>query len=44
MGAQLLLWTIWAIGLVAIVGLIWLTADVEDEPGASAPAGRRAHS
>ena len=44
MGAQLLLWTIWAIGLVSIVGLIFLTADLEDEPRASAPPGRRAHS
>jgi hypothetical protein len=44
MGAQLLLWVIWLIGLFAIVGLIWLTVEEQDEPGASAPPGRRAPS
>jgi len=41
MGAQLLLWMIWLIGLFAIVGLIWVTADMEDEPHASPPPGGR---
>jgi hypothetical protein len=40
MAAQILLWALWLVGLVCIVGLICLTAGIEDEPRASAPPGR----
>jgi len=40
MAAQILLWTLWLVGLISIVGLICVTGRMEDEPRASAPPGR----
>jgi len=41
MAAQILLWTLWLVGLISIVGLICVTGRMEDEPRASAPPAAR---